>query len=339
MTDLHPLLQGAADEGDLGPVSISVMKGMDLTPVINNALGTSPVNVNSTEVVLLSFLLDDSGSIAEKIVLRDAKGNPVNDPNTGDPIIIDNVGHMISGVNLVLDAQLKAKSRDAILVHIALLNGGLVCEYRPLEGMIRLISKEDLVVLYRQKEQKVVYEVEQVATELGLSPEDVIDRIGYGERVVLEAYNGFSETWYVYWPTGGTPLYKESISYYATVVAKTQEFRDVGIAVRSIELTATDGQDLHSGSVKAKDVAAVVGDMLSTERHIVAAMGIRRDDTDFRSVFKSMGIRDQWILTPDNSPKEIRAAFLTFSQSAQRASQSAANFSQSSVGGFGSTNP
>lgn len=335
MADLHQLLQGAADEGDLSRVSISVMQSMDLTPIINNALGVSPVNVTSTEVILLGMLLDDSGSIAEKQVLLDDKGNPVYD--NGKPVRVDNVGNMISGVNTVLDAQLSSKVRDTILVHIALLNGGLVCEYRPIETMIRLISKEDLANLYNNKDQKVVYEVEQAATELGLPPDLVAERIGFGERTALDAYNDASESWYVYWPTGGTPLYKNSIPFYATVVAKTQEYRDVGIAVRSIELTATDGEDLHSGLIKATDVASVVSDMLTTERHIVAAMGIKKENVDFRRVFKDMGIRDQWVLTPTNSPKEIRAAFLTFSQSAQRASQSAQNFSQSAVGGF--TNP
>ncbi len=57
--------------------------------------------------------------------------------------------------------------------------------------------------------------------------------------------------------------------------------------------------------------------------------------TDFHKVFKQMGIRDEWILTPGNNQTEIRRAFQVFSQSAVRASQGAASFSQSSLGGFG----
>jgi Ca2+-binding EF-hand superfamily protein len=76
--------------------------------------------------------------------------------------------------------------------------------------------------------------------------------------------------------------------------------------------------------------------MLRTEQHIIAAMGI--DDggkTDFHQVFRSMGIRDEWILTPGSTPSEIRKAFGTFSKSAVRASQTATSFSQTAAGGFG----
>jgi hypothetical protein len=48
-----------------------------------------------------------------------------------------------------------------------------------------------------------------------------------------------------------------------------------------------------------------------------------------------MGIRDEWILTPGNTEKEIRACFQTYSQSAVKASQSAVSFSQTALGGFG----
>jgi hypothetical protein len=71
------------------------------------------------------------------------------------------------------------------------------------------------------------------------------------------------------------------------------------------------------------------------ENHIIAAMGIDDGRTDFRQVFQDMGIRDEWILTPGNSQKDIRNAFQVFSQSAVRASQSAGSFSQTSLGGFG----
>jgi len=52
-------------------------------------------------------------------------------------------------------------------------------------------------------------------------------------------------------------------------------------------------------------------------------------------VFREMGIEDQWILTPGNDGSQIRRAFQVFSQSAVRASQSAAHFGQAVLGGFG----
>jgi hypothetical protein len=98
-------------------------------------------------------------------------------------------------------------------------------------------------------------------------------------------------------------------------------------------LLITDGADQHSTRAKAKDVAALVKDMARSEVHIVAAMGIDDGSTDFRKVFRDMGIEDRWILTPSNSTSDIRRAFQVFSQSATRVSQ-AASFSRAALGGF-----
>ena len=139
-----------------------------------------------------------------------------------------------------------------------------------------------------------------------------------------------------YDPNRGTPLYEQTIVLLGTVLAKAREFEDNGVPVRTVTLLITDGADEHSGRTTAKQVKTLVEDMLRAENHIIAAMGI--DDgghTDFRQVFKSMGIRDEWILTPGNSQKEIHRAFQVFSQSAIAASQSAGSFSQTSLGGFG----
>lgn len=137
-----------------------------------------------------------------------------------------------------------------------------------------------------------------------------------------------------YDPNKGTPLYDQAIVCLGTVLAKTKEFADNGIPVRTVTLLMTDGKDEHSRG-RARDVKALVEDMLRKEVHIVAAMGF--DDgggTNFKEVFKDMGIRDEWILTLKNSPTEIRKAFQLFSQSAVRASQNAASFSKTALGGF-----
>ena len=131
-----------------------------------------------------------------------------------------------------------------------------------------------------------------------------------------------------YDPCLGTPLYDQCLVLLGTVLAKAQEFSDNGVAVRTITLIITDGADCGSQRATAKDVKAVVKDMLNAENHIVAAMGI--DDggsTNFRQVFQEMGIRDEWILTPGQGAKDIRQAFQLFSQSAVQVSQSANNLS------------
>lgn len=124
-----------------------------------------------------------------------------------------------------------------------------------------------------------------------------------------------------YDPRYGTPLFDQTVVLLGTVVAKAQELAQAGIAVRTVTLVITDGGDYGSTRCRPADVAAIVADMLGQENHIVAAMGIHDGTTDFRKVFRSMGIPDRWILTPGNSASEVRRAFQVFSQSAVRATQ------------------
>ena len=140
-----------------------------------------------------------------------------------------------------------------------------------------------------------------------------------------------------YQANGGTPLYDMTVVSLGDVMAKTQEFSDNGVPVRSASLILTDGHDQHSTRfTRPEDVVPAMKDVLQSETHIVAAMGIQDDqNTDFRDIFTRMGVLPQWILTPGNTQSEIRRALGTFSQSAVRASQAAAHFSQMAMGGFG----
>ena len=100
-----------------------------------------------------------------------------------------------------------------------------------------------------------------------------------------------------YDPALGTPLYDQTVVLLGTVLAKAQEFADNGVPVRTVTLIITDGADEHSRRATAQTVATLVRDMRQAETHIVAAMGIEDSSTDFRRVFREMGIEDQWILT------------------------------------------
>ena len=140
-----------------------------------------------------------------------------------------------------------------------------------------------------------------------------------------------------YDPNQGTPLYDQSVVLMGTVLAKTKEFSDNGVPVRTVTMTLTDGSDQHSHRHKAHHVKSLVDDMLMAETHIVAAFGVEDGmRTDFRRIFQEMGLRDEWILTPGNSAGEIRRAFQMFSKSAVQVSQGGAvNFSKTAIGGFG----
>ena len=140
----------------------------------------------------------------------------------------------------------------------------------------------------------------------------------------------------VYDPSlGHTPLFDQTKIVLGTVIAKAQEFADEGISCRTITLIVTDGDDNSSRNTVPSQLATIVQDMLRQERHIICGMGISSGYVDFRKIFKSMGLQDQWILTPNNTKHDIRQAFNVFSQSAVSVSQ-AANLSQVSQQGFGS---
>lgn len=254
----NELLKGAHKEGDLSAASMQALTNIDIGAQIQAGLGIGAEDVQSSEVVLVSMMPDDSGSIR----------------------FGGNSDAICSGHNEVLKALRASKQKDSILAHNRYLNGDVLYPYNKIEDALDMTDKN---------------------------------------------YN----------PNKGTPLYDQVVVFLGTVLAKTKEFADNGIPVRTVSLIMTDGKDEHSRGT-AKNVKAIVEDMLRKETHIVSGFGL--DDgagTDFKQVFKEMGIREEWILTPKNSPSEIRKAFQLFSQSAVRASQNAASFSKTALGGFG----
>lgn len=252
------LFQAAADDGTLTPgASQALVTIPDIGQQIQAALGVSPDDVTSSEVVLVTMMPDDSGSMA------------------GVNAQLAREGH-----NLVLEALGGSKQSESVLAHTRYLNGYVLYPYCQIAQAVRL------------------------------------DNMNYD-------------------PCHSTPLYDQSVVLLGTVLAKAQEFEMNGVPARTITLIITDGADCRSTHAKAKDVAKIVADMRRSEKHIVAALGIDDGYTDFRQVFKSMGIEDKWILTPKNNASDIRAAFLLFSKSAVRASQSSKAFSATAGGGFG----
>jgi hypothetical protein len=137
-----------------------------------------------------------------------------------------------------------------------------------------------------------------------------------------------------YDPNLGTPLFDQTVVLLGTVLAKAQEFQDNGVPVRTVTLIITDGGDCGSGRATANSVRAIVNDMLRTEMHIIAGMGLDDGGTDFRKVFTDMGLKPEWILTPKSGASDIRKAFQVFSQSALRATQGGQSFSKTALGGF-----
>ena len=252
------LLAAAEDDGTLSLAAQSVLQVPDLGAQIQAGLGIAVEDVHASEVVLVTMMPDDSGSIR----------------------FAGNAQAIRDGHNLVLDTLVGTQQRDEILAHTRYLNGHVLFPYLQLDDALRL------------------------------------DRHNYH-------------------PTLGTPLYDQTVVLLGTVLAKTQELLDAGVPARTLTLILTDGQDAHSTRYRAADVRAIVDDMLRAEIHIVAAMGIDDGSTDFRAVFREMGIRDEWILVPGSRPEEIRHAFQVFSRSAMAASQEAHFGGGTGLGGFG----
>lgn len=273
---VQQLFQNAHEEGTISSTSLQALENLDIGAQIQAGLGVSVDDVTASEVVLVSILVDDSGSIRFS-----GNSQAVRD------------GH-----NTVISSLLASKQNGNIIVHTSYLNGFVLYPYLPLAVLDEEEKKRTGVIRYVQNP---------------LIPK--MDRQNYD-------------------PNLGTPLFDQTVVLLGRVLAKYQEFAESGVVARTVTLIITDGADEHSTKAKISTVKSLVSDLLG-ENHIVAAMGI--DDggkTDFRKVFRDMGIRDEWILTPLNSKTEIRKAFQVFSQSAVRASQGAVGFSQTAVGGF-----
>jgi hypothetical protein len=257
--DVHELFQAARQEGFLSAESLGTLEVQDIGAQIQAALGTPADDVRASEVVLVTMLIDDSGSIR---------------------FVGGNTEAVRDGHNRVLSALAATKQADNILVHTRYLNGHILFPYRPLAGAVCL------------------------------------DTSNYDPRL-------------------GTPLYDETVVLLGTVLAKAQEFAANGVPTRTVTLLVTDGNDQHSTRMNAAKVRSIVEDMLQRETHIIAAMGLDDGSVDFRLVFRAMGVPERWILTPGNTPGEIRRAFEVFSRSVVRASQTAQGFSKTALGGFG----
>ncbi len=114
--DINSLFQNAQQDGNLSQNSFQTLQVMDLGDQIQAALGTPADDVTASEVVLVTIMPDDSGSIRFGSNAQAVRG-----------------GH-----NAVLDALLDSKQKDSILIHTRYLNGFILYPYRPLSQAIRM---------------------------------------------------------------------------------------------------------------------------------------------------------------------------------------------------------
>ena len=110
VSNVSDLFSSAADDGLLSEESQSAIEFADIGEEINAALGINADDFGSSEVVLVTMLIDDSGSIQSA----------------------GNVAVVIGGHNMVIDAlrSTEQAKRDAILAHTKYLNGTVLFPYQ-----------------------------------------------------------------------------------------------------------------------------------------------------------------------------------------------------------------
>src|SRR5688572_13489979 len=115
-SNVNDLFEEAHAEGVLSPASVQTLTGVDLGAQIQAGLGISVDDVQASEVVLLTIMPDDSGSIR----------------------FAGNEQAVREGHNLVLDALTRSKQGDGVLAHTRYLNGSVLFPYRPIDQAVAM---------------------------------------------------------------------------------------------------------------------------------------------------------------------------------------------------------
>ena len=116
-SNINSLFQAAQAENLVTAAGAAVVLNIpDMGAAIQAGLGVKVDDVQASEVLLVTFLVDDSGSICSA----------------------GNEGVVRDGVNLVLEALKKSKQRDSILVSCLGLNRGTIYPYALLDNVPNL---------------------------------------------------------------------------------------------------------------------------------------------------------------------------------------------------------
>jgi hypothetical protein len=114
--DVNQLFSSAQEDGTLSAQSMQALNVPDLGANIAAGLGVAVDDVRASEVVLVTLMPDDSGSI------RMAK----------------NAQNVRDGHNAVLDALGASKQKQNVFVHTRYLNGRVLFPYVPLAQAVRM---------------------------------------------------------------------------------------------------------------------------------------------------------------------------------------------------------
>jgi len=155
--DPKKLLEDAHKMGALSTTTLRTLDVADLGAQIQAGLGVAVDDVASSEVVLVTMMPDDSGSIA-------AAGN---------------IGPVCDGHNLVLDALRASKQSGDVFVHTRYLNGHVLYPYSPLDGAVTM-SKQN----YRADKGTPLYDQTVVLLGTVLAKSQAFAQVGVPVRTV-----------------------------------------------------------------------------------------------------------------------------------------------------------
>ena len=114
--NVSELFSQAVEEGNVSEAAVQTIQLLDAGANIQAALGVDVEDISASDVILVTFMPDDSGSI-----------------RTGGNSQIMRDGH-----NQILDALGGSKQDDSILVHCRYLNGEILYPYGLLSSAIRM---------------------------------------------------------------------------------------------------------------------------------------------------------------------------------------------------------
>jgi len=118
-SNIGGLFSSAHAQGVIGDESLQALQLPDLGAQIQAALGIGVDDVASSEVVLVTLMPDDSGSIR----------------------FAGNAQLVRDGHNQVIESLTASKQRDAVLAHCRYLNGHVLYPYRPVAQAERMTAK------------------------------------------------------------------------------------------------------------------------------------------------------------------------------------------------------
>lgn len=116
VADPAQLLQSLVDGGTLSPAAFQALNAGNVSAQLQNVLGVPAIDVEATEIVLVTLMPDDSSSIR-------SEGNT--------QLVRD--GH-----NQVVDALLGSKQADSVMFCTRYLNGEVINPYRLVSGAVKL---------------------------------------------------------------------------------------------------------------------------------------------------------------------------------------------------------